>query len=196
MHFFGAVLEDTFLILYAFIQQYKRVQVDFFREPRRMPAHIGKTACPAAAGTLNLSVSQRDILCYTVGHVIFLPIPIKGANILKCNYCEWRCNLSSSPGICGRYAVHGNRVAEVAPFEWVQYYPYPVEGMPFYHVMPSARVIQIGSVRCNAGCDYCINSHLAIHEDKQRTLKRLSPEQLVEIARKEDAQGSCLPSTR
>ena len=109
--------------------------------------------------------------------------------MMNCNYCEWRCDLSSGKSVCGRYKEENGTIVEKEPFSWIEFYPYTIESMPFYHVMPGAYVIQTGTVSCNARCDYCINSHLAIKEDGERTLRYRDPESLVKLAKQMNAKG-------
>lgn len=108
---------------------------------------------------------------------------------MKCNYCEWRCELSEKTGICGRYKQDGEKIVECEPFDWIDFYPYTIESMPFYHVMPTEYVIQTGTVSCNAHCSYCINSHLAIDENSQRKLKHKDAKQLVALVKQMDCKG-------
>lgn len=108
---------------------------------------------------------------------------------MKCNYCEWRCDLTNGNGICGRYKCENDKIVECEPFDWIDFYPYTIESMPFYHVMPNEYVIQTGTVSCNAHCSYCINSHLAIEENSARKLKHKSAESLVALCKQMDCKG-------
>ena len=108
---------------------------------------------------------------------------------MKCEFCEWRCDLANGNGICGRYKCEKDSIVECEPFDWIDFYPYTVESMPFYHVLPNEYVIQTGTVSCNARCSYCINSHLAIEENDARKLKHRSAESLVSLCKQMDAKG-------
>ena len=108
---------------------------------------------------------------------------------MRCNYCEWRCDLEKGNGVCGRYKYENGEIVECEPFDWIDFYPYTVESMPFYHVMPNDYVIQTGTVSCNAHCSYCINSHLAIEENSARKLKHKSAESLVALCKQMDCKG-------
>ena len=99
-----------------------------------------------------------------------------------CGYCEFRCGLEAGEGICGRYAAKNGRVVEKEPFRFLQPYFHDMESMPFFHVAPGRQVLQIGSKGCNAGCDYCINAHLAL-ERSDYDLIHYSPEDLVRLAK-------------
>jgi len=108
---------------------------------------------------------------------------------MKCNYCEWRCELSKNEGVCGRYIEKDGKIAEKEPYEWIDFYAYQTESMPFYHVMPNSIVVQTGTVSCNAKCCYCINSHLAIDKTAQHKLKHKDSRALAELAQRMGAQG-------
>ena len=108
---------------------------------------------------------------------------------MKCNYCEWRCRLDKGSGICGRYKEENGSVVEVQPFQWIDFYPYTIESMPFSHVMPMQNIIQTGTMSCNARCCYCINSHLAIDKNDSLKLKHKDAKQLVDFVKRTDAKG-------
>jgi len=80
-------------------------------------------------------------------------------------------------------------VVESEPFLWMAPDIVPIETLPFFHAIPDSLVMRIGTKSCNAHCDYCINSHLAIEEEAGRRLERLSPEMLVEQAHMLEAQA-------
>ncbi|PKM76833.1 MAG: radical SAM protein [Firmicutes bacterium HGW-Firmicutes-15] len=101
---------------------------------------------------------------------------------MNCNYCEWRCDLSKGNGICGRYIVSNGIIAEKEPMSWISYYFYRIEEMPFFHALPGAIVMQIGTKGCNASCDYCVNAHIAIKEEPGQTLKPITGKHLVQLA--------------
>jgi pyruvate formate lyase activating enzyme len=108
---------------------------------------------------------------------------------MNCNFCEFRCDLSKGRGICKRYKEQGGMVAECEPFLWTAPDIVPIETLPFFHVMPDSLVMRIGTMGCNAHCDYCINSHLAIEEEADRRLERIVPEMLVDQAIMMEAQA-------
>jgi pyruvate-formate lyase-activating enzyme len=75
-----------------------------------------------------------------------------------------------------------NRVQEIEPFCFVQPDFLGLEGLPFFHVEPGMTAMQIGTKSCNAGCDYCINAHIAI-ENYDNPLTRYKPEELIAFSR-------------
>jgi len=100
---------------------------------------------------------------------------------MKCNYCEFRCDLETGNSVCGRYIYDGGQIRELEPFFFLEPYFFEMEGLPFFHVQPGASVMQLGTKSCNASCDYCINAHLTIKKKDDR-LSFFTPDDLVEIA--------------
>jgi len=101
--------------------------------------------------------------------------------IMRCDYCEFRCDLKTGKSVCGRYVFNGEKVLEAEPFFFLSPYFFDMEGLPFFHVDPGAPAMQLGTKSCNAACDYCINAHLTI-DSNDNTLTRYEPEELIKIA--------------
>jgi pyruvate-formate lyase-activating enzyme len=108
---------------------------------------------------------------------------------MNCNYCEFRCDLSNAPGVCGRYAARDGEVVEKEPFFWLPTNTSDMESMPFFHARPGEYVLHVGTVGCNAGCDYCMNSHVAIKREPEEALRRITPEEMVKYARNWDSRA-------
>ncbi|MDD4802176.1 MAG: radical SAM protein [Syntrophomonas sp.] len=66
--------------------------------------------------------------------------------------------------------------------QWVSYYYYQIEEMPFFHALPGATVLQTGTKGCNAHCNYCVNSHIAIKEESNQKLKAITGQSLAQLA--------------
>ena len=101
---------------------------------------------------------------------------------MRCNYCEFRCDLKANKGVCDRYVFDGIQVKEAEPFFFLQPYFFEIEGLPFFHAEPGAHVVQIGTKSCNASCDYCVNAHLTIGVNDD-PLTRFTPYELIDIAK-------------
>ena len=107
---------------------------------------------------------------------------------MRCNYCEWRCDLSGGKlGVC-RMVVEdpAGEIRERFPFKWCTYSISRIESMPFYHVYPGSRSMSVGTTGCNFKCRYCSNGYIA-RDDPEKTQGRtfdLTPEELVGQARK------------
>lgn len=103
---------------------------------------------------------------------------------MKCNYCEWRCELSEKDGICHMYEQKDGEIVEKHKNEWSRCTALEMERIPFYHYHPDSRVLQIGSFNCNAACAYCINASIAISREKDYEPFVLTPEEVIELAKK------------
>ncbi len=100
---------------------------------------------------------------------------------MKCPYCEFRCELSAGHCRCQMYEEKDGQVVERYPFQWTRCDTVDVESIPFFHVHPNSRFVQIGGFNCNARCAYCINAEVAIQPQQVYT-NRLSPAQIVDRA--------------
>lgn len=107
---------------------------------------------------------------------------------MKCNYCEFRCDLDKTKGVCGRYTVRDGEVKELEPMKLLTPYFYQMEEMPFFHAMPGALVAQTGTKSCNAACEYCINSHVAMEETEVH-LREFTPQQLVSYVKENNGRA-------
>ncbi|MBP2654139.1 MAG: molybdenum cofactor biosynthesis protein [Firmicutes bacterium] len=104
---------------------------------------------------------------------------------MRCNYCEWRCELGNGNyGVCRMYHVADGVIKERFPNKWCTYAVSRVESVPFYHAYPGSRSMTIGTAGCNMECRYCANAFIA-REDPVRmqdTMYEFEPEELVRMA--------------
>ena len=104
---------------------------------------------------------------------------------MKCNYCEWRCDLTDEKyGVCRMYYEETGKVAERFPGKWSTYAVSRIESLPFYHVYPGSRSLTIGTTGCNLACRYCVNAFIAKEEPEnlQELMFEFTPESLVNMA--------------
>jgi len=104
---------------------------------------------------------------------------------MKCNYCEWRCELGGdSYGVCRMYQEEGGTITERFPHKWCTYVISRVESVPFYHAYPGSRSMTIGTTGCNMACRYCVNAFVAKEEPAtlQDTMYTFTPAELVQMA--------------
>lgn len=104
---------------------------------------------------------------------------------MKCNYCEWRCELGNgSYGVCRMYQEEGGVIKERFPHKWCTYGLSRVESLPFYHVYPGSRCMTIGTTGCNMACRYCVNAFIAKEEPAalQDKMYTFTPAELVQLA--------------
>lgn len=106
---------------------------------------------------------------------------------MRCNYCEWRCELSGSQfGVCRVYREENGTIVERLPHAWSSCGTSRIESVPLYHVYPGSRSLVIGTAGCNFDCKYCSNAFIA-KDDPLRarpTMVNFNPRQLVEMAEK------------
>jgi len=107
---------------------------------------------------------------------------------MNCNYCEFRCDLSKGKGVCGRYILSNGEVCEKEPMHFLPAMQYRIEEMPFFHAYPGTVSSQMGTVSCNAACNYCMNSHVSIEKDAIE-LTEYTAEAIVENAIANEAQS-------
>jgi pyruvate formate lyase activating enzyme len=108
---------------------------------------------------------------------------------MRCNYCEWRCELGGGkPGVCRMYAEQNGAIRERFPSKWCFYGTSLIESIPFYHVSPGSRSMTVGTAGCNFSCRYCSNAFIAKEgPDKiQDRMFDLTPREIVLMARKLD----------
>ncbi|MEI8355944.1 MAG: radical SAM protein [Deltaproteobacteria bacterium] len=105
---------------------------------------------------------------------------------MRCNYCEWRCELAGGDfGVCRMYIEDGGAIKERFPHSWSSCIPSRIESIPFYHVWPGSRSLVIGTSGCNFSCRYCSNGFVA-KEDPGLVFDgmiTLTPAELVRKAR-------------
>lgn len=63
----------------------------------------------------------------------------------------------------------------------------PIEKKPLNHFLPGSSVLSFGTVGCNLGCRFCQNWDISKSRmDERRSLKDLTPEQVVKLALEND----------
>lgn len=104
---------------------------------------------------------------------------------MKCNYCEWRCELGDDKyGVCRMYREENGAIKERFPHKWCTYAISRVESVPFYHAYPGSRSMVIGTTGCNMACRYCVNAFVAKKDPAalQDKMYAFTPEALVRMA--------------
>lgn len=104
---------------------------------------------------------------------------------MRCNYCEWRCELGAETyGRCRMYYADGLTVKERFPGMWSTYEVSRIESIPFYHVYPGSRCLTTGTSSCNFDCKYCSNAFIAKQDpaEMQHKMYRFTAQKLVDMA--------------
>jgi pyruvate formate lyase activating enzyme len=113
---------------------------------------------------------------------------------VRCIACAHRCLLRPGRrGVC-QIRYNDNGILRT-PWGYVAALNAdPVEKKPFYHFLPGAIALTFGMLGCDFHCGYCQNwlSSQALRDpasdDSAFLVKRISPEQVVEIAHRSGAQ--------
>ncbi len=106
---------------------------------------------------------------------------------MRCNYCEWHCDLNKKAlGFCRMYHVDQDEIKERFPNKWSTTSISRVESVPFYHAYPGSKSMVIGTSSCNFRCDYCSNGFVACRdpETMQEQMLELPPDKLIELVQK------------
>jgi pyruvate formate lyase activating enzyme len=115
---------------------------------------------------------------------------------VECTACAHRCEID--PGQRGVCRVRENVDGELQLLTYGLVYdtPYgppgtvdPVEKKPLYHFKPDTDILSFGGASCNFACKFCQNSHIAFSDPEDIELREVSPEEAVESARAQGAEG-------
>ena len=110
---------------------------------------------------------------------------------LRCVACGHRCLIGEGlRGICKVRVNEGGRLK--VPFGYIAGLQCdPVEKKPFFHVFPSSDALTFGMLGCDLHCSYCQNwvtSQALRDRNAVAPLRPITPAQLVEHARRENAR--------
>ena len=104
-------------------------------------------------------------------------------NIIVCDLCPNNCHISV--GKVGSCRVRENIAGKLA----AKTYGYisalaidPIEKKPLHLFHPGEDILSIGTYGCNFHCSHCQNHHIS--QTKVATSSKLTPENIVELARK------------
>lgn len=105
-------------------------------------------------------------------------------NKIQCEICPRYCKLKEGQkGFCYVRKNEGGKIV-------LETYGYntglaidPVEKKPLYHFYPNTPVLSFGTYGCNMGCLFCQNSHMTKVKGKIEDCQKVSPSQIVEIAK-------------
>lgn len=109
-----------------------------------------------------------------------------------CTLCPHFCDLKV--GEAGRCMV---RIAREGGIELEAYGDLtnvavePIEKKPFFHFMPSSKVLSVGGYGCSMSCNYCQN-WMVSQRNRAKDAKRLMPEEVCAMALNKGCQGVCM----
>ena len=113
---------------------------------------------------------------------------LDGAKV-KCNLCARRCLIL--PGKTGFCKVRKNNNGKLYSLVYGKCNSIaidPIEKKPLFHFAPGTQCLSIATVGCNFRCSFCQNWQIS-QEYGEIEGENLSPEQIVEIALKNDVPG-------
>lgn len=110
---------------------------------------------------------------------------------MKCEICERSCIISQSgTGACGLYENNGKEIVEKFPNKYLIECPISIETMPMLHFYPGQKFLQISTVGCNFNCPGCVSTVIVKEmNSKSKALKELTPEEVVNEAKKNNCIG-------
>jgi pyruvate formate lyase activating enzyme len=112
-------------------------------------------------------------------------------NRVRCYACAHRCLINDGArGICQVRYNRGGKL--LVPHGYVAALnPDPTEKKPFFHILPGSTTLTFGMLGCDLHCANCQNwdiSQTLRDADAGRLPERVTPEQIVSIARRTGAQ--------
>ena len=109
---------------------------------------------------------------------------------VQCKICPRECILSENQsGFClVRKNVNNNIILETYGYNTGLAID-PIEKKPLYHFYPKSKVLSFGTYGCNMGCLFCQNHHISKVKIPVERCNKVSPEQIVEIAKKYDCKS-------
>ncbi len=128
----------------------------------------------------NLSSTLREALYY---------IKLSEEGLVQCQLCPRRCVLGEEQrGVCGVRINKGGRLYTLAYGNPCALHVDPIEKKPLFHVLPDSESLSIAVAGCNLGCIFCQNWQLSQSRPDETTNYDLPPEEVVELALKNDCQ--------
>lgn len=109
---------------------------------------------------------------------------------VKCLLCPHNCTLKNEQyGICkSRQNINGTLIA-TSYGNICSIGIDPVEKKPLYHFLPGTHTYSISSAGCNFRCLHCQNDGISQYHPNERTVYKLSPEQIVHNAKGNNCQS-------
>ena len=112
----------------------------------------------------------------------------------KCSVCFRHCDIPEGKlGFCGGRIARDGRV-EAYNYGCITSLALdPIEKKPLARFYPGSRILSVGSFGCNLRCPFCQNHEISWDDralEFAKTAETLSPETLVDIAEKTQAQGN------
>jgi pyruvate formate lyase activating enzyme len=112
----------------------------------------------------------------------------KKDSILQCHICPHNCIIAEKQrGFCGVRENQNGKLYSIAYGRPVSVCIDPIEKKPLFHFLPGSKVYSFGTVGCNLRCKHCQNWQIS--QEKEIIGEKLTPEEIVENALKENCEG-------
>lgn len=119
-------------------------------------------------------------------------------NLTQCLTCERKCKISEGKtGFCNT-RINQNGIIYTIVYGLIPALSFnPIEKKPLYHFYPGTIALTVGTYGCNFNCFWCQNHHIShprndIIELVKESNEYLSPEKIIEIALKNNCQGTSI----
>ena len=115
----------------------------------------------------------------------------------QCLTCERQCLIAKGQlGYCQTRKNIDGKIFSIAYGKIPAISMNPIEKKPFFHFYPGSKALTIGTYGCNFNCFWCQNDHLSHPiepiEDLIKSTNYFSPENLINVAIQEKAQGTSI----
>ena len=112
----------------------------------------------------------------------------------ECGVCFRHCNIPEGQiGFCGGRITRDGRVEAYNYGRVTSLALDPIEKKPLARYFPGSMILSVGSFGCNLRCPFCQNHEISWSEQARRfakTAETISPEELVEIAKRTLPRGN------
>jgi pyruvate formate lyase activating enzyme len=110
---------------------------------------------------------------------------------VRCNLCRHRCVIRPGDrGICRVRENRGGTLYSLVYGKPISMNLDPIEKKPLFHFLPGTDSLSIATVGCNFHCDFCQNCEISqVGPNEAIQGRRVTPEQVVEIAREYRVQS-------
>jgi len=110
-----------------------------------------------------------------------------------CKVCERRCRIPpNGKGFCGTKVNINGELYTVVYGDLSAIESRPIEIKPFYHYWPGSSAMTISTWSCNFRCPWCQNWHLSRKLPEPSLATFMSPEVVIQKAKKAMDQGICV----
>lgn len=109
---------------------------------------------------------------------------------VKDHLCPHECMLEEGQtGLCGARKNINGKLYTLTYGKPVAIHIDPIEKKPFFHVLPGSRSFSIATAGCNLRCIFCQNWQISQANPSKAKSYKLSPEQIVNIAEKNNCSS-------